>query len=106
MYESPAHRINLAVMKHYFARSNTFNLQREDGVASRFGAKNRRQVPEWGERCHAPTLASINDHRNHACHPCAPRIILAATLSRRCENLNVLMFCHDYSSLQTFSDHP
>ena len=34
----------------------------------------------------------------------AARIILAATFSRRCADRYVFLFCHDYSSLQTYSD--
>src|SRR6266850_4686051 len=97
MDETTAHWINLALAKHHFARSNTFNFQREDCVTARFRTENRRQVWEWCQRRHTSALAAINHDGNQSCGPRAPRIILATTFARLCDNRNVFLFCHDYS---------
>jgi hypothetical protein len=91
-------------VKHHFARAHALDVECENCVAAGFGTKNCGQVAKWRERGDCAAFTAINRDGNHARDSGAARIILPATFSGGCANCYVFLFCHDCSSLQTFSD--
>src|SRR5437763_16130024 len=64
--QTTTHGINLAIMEHDFTRTDAFNINREDGVEARVGAKNRRQVTNRSDSRHGFAFTAINGDRNKA----------------------------------------
>ena len=90
MNQATAHRIDLTIVKHHFARADAFDVDREDGVSSGFGSQDRGQLTQGRDGRDGFTAAAINGDWNQSLATRAPRVILAATLAQLCLDRYIL----------------
>jgi hypothetical protein len=103
MNQTTAYRIDLSIVKHHFARTETLDIDGKDRIAAGFRSQDSRQIAQrgnGGNRFRAPT---VNRDRHHSFAPDTPGIILSATFALLCLDLKLFFLRHDFS-LHTFSD--
>src|SRR6185369_9264007 len=96
MDKSATNRINLALMKHDFACTDAFDINREDSISSRFGAQDSCQLCQWSHSSNGFGAAAVYRNGNHPVAPRSPRIIFAAAISLFSLDLKLFFLRHDF----------